>query len=597
MRHSLALFLFVFFLIPSILKAQDSLFVIQLGTFKSPKISDFEAAKKLGYVFAQPLSSDIYQLFLGGFERKKDAIITLERVSDSGYPDAFISYRNPNKGEQKWMVLLSTVQNSNKIDWTKYAHLGKPIFTNVIGEKVEILAGKFDNEKDASLFAAELKENKSFVWAKTVKQNEDLIDEVTQFEAGSDFNTALLKTNNNKPAQQDISSKEIIKKEEKVAITSATPKPTPAPPTSAKPKEQVNPKHDVLRAKGGNTLPNTTEKNKVEAKKQNTIKPPVVSNNSSSKVMSSKEILKSRLMSNSSKFDAAQIEKVYKTFKLNNKDVKKYTTLAKDINLDAPKTQPNTLDYAILTLNEKPQEALKLLEKSAQPIAKAYRGYWLFIRNGASTDVDDLMNQSIKEAFTTSKKTINNFDAKSSYTYKDLDQIIRHLRYIYMTTDDQVLVPSWLFEEHKTSAIKAFEPSNTISCTASSYKLLGNNAFSNVEDIKIIYALLSDLSTETTSHTQSTNDVSVRNRIFFANKPLDKSDEEVLQKWNQTVQSKMNNWKNGGVLQARYTASLEVLWAHTQVDLEMSFLAKKISPESSYYLSLAVMQTYFKTFF
>ena len=229
------------------------------------------------------------------------------------------------------------------------------------------------------------------------------------------------------------------------------------------------------------------------------------------------------------------------------------------------------------------------MENSKEPIAKAYRAYYLFENGGDQATIDALMNGAIKEAF--GKKKMENrppFDYQASYAYKDLDQLILHLSYIHNVTDDTA-IPAWLFQKHKKEAMKALEPGTHMSPDA--YDMQSMDEFLNWEELELLETIAEDLSPNEVSAKTLKESSSRRARLLMAPKALSTEDYTNIKGWNRSLWSGLDAWMGKDAVLKKWGIPLKAAYLQTQVRLEDYFMDKGFKSKEATGLALTTMQT------
>ena len=68
---------------------------IQLGAYRNPDLSQFSSVKQYGNIISEATSSGVKRILLGEYASPEQAVMTLNKIKTSGYPDAFVTiYKN-----------------------------------------------------------------------------------------------------------------------------------------------------------------------------------------------------------------------------------------------------------------------------------------------------------------------------------------------------------------------------------------------------------------------------------------------------------------------------------------------------------------------
>ncbi|MBP7273797.1 MAG: SPOR domain-containing protein [Saprospiraceae bacterium] len=386
-------------------------YIIQLGNFESPERSDFATLTSIGYVYAQALQGELYQVYLGGYNDEKAAKETLKKVK-SYYPDAFLSTRKLSKGKKVYTVQIAISDALSNIDWTTFAKLPN---LNIIVEdrNVFITSGVYATLNSAREHQINLKEL-GYEDAFVKNTNSLLLHPIGQFESGE-------------MALQAVAAPE---KKEAKSVTTNSP--------SGEMKDLVI-ENESATSRG---IDDAVKSTKTAWK---------------SPVAGLQQLLKAEKLYTGvvDGIYGKSTEKAMNDYAQQNDVLKKYSLQTNKVKTPEKKTN-DKLEIAIAKLNSQPDEGLRLLAVQNTPLAMAYRAYGLYIKSGVKKQVNDLMNQAIQKIFPNGS-TIIGFDAKGTYSYTDIGQILQHLSYIHQYTKDAPNIPCWMFKKHTKEASMVFE--------------------------------------------------------------------------------------------------------------------------------------------
>lgn len=273
------------------------------------------------------------------------------------------------------------------------------------------------------------------------------------------------------------------------------------------------------------------------------------------------------------------LQKAFELAKTQDKTLSKYTILAKSYQSDNQKV--SELQQAINAIPKDAAAATKVLEKSPQAIAKAYRAYLLFTQNGDAKNINTLMNEAIQTAFKGIKENKFGFDASAVYDYKTLGQLIKHLRFIQGVSKDETAVPAWLFSEHPTDAKAAF---------SGEYKIETSDPAMDIEAVRITKLMADDLVANTKKEAAQDQ----KNAEYRTQQMLNPQATKENQKdWNKTFWEGLERWAAKDALnQQTYNAFKASYYQATlQLQKHLSTQLKTADENTLRNSALAMMKT------
>ncbi len=541
--------------------SQAAYYTVRVGTFVNPKLEDFENIQSLGFVYALQSDENLSHVYLGDFEDGSEAEIIAEQLKRRGYLDTFVEEQPLDEGETVTVIQLALKNVNEEINWSKLLEAG-PLYTILGGGKVKVATGVFESIDEARANLAAIKRI-GFEDAFIKRMNSAFLHEVTPFETkGLKRPLIPLNLSEDTPSMdQPVTTKGV---EEAIpetydVITRSVPTAPPPPATVARPE---------IRSKVKRT--SSYELQKV-LKKEGTYKGSLDG------------------------YYGKGTESAYNAAIKQNRQWQKYALLSsfsgtKEASASSP------LQQAINTLPENVPVAMPVLESSAEPVAKAYRAYALFMQGADPNVINDLMNAAIKEAFSGDKvKNQSPFNYKATYAYNnDLDQLILHLRYIQEASGNKYAVPCWLFHRHPEETKKAFEAYGNLSDDSYRIQESGSNCIGwDWEELNVLETIASDLNSDSKfDEKRLIKDINQRTRLFVAPAALTKEEQTTLQNWNTKLWSNLNSWAQRDPLHEHLTDAFKIAFFQSQVMLEDYFMNENFNPEEAKGLSLAVLRTY-----
>ncbi len=607
----LPLFLLVVFLTSSHAETtpdEEYTFTLHIGAFVKAKLADFRAIHSFGYLYSQPAENNLTRIYMGDYESENLAYRTLKQVKGSGYPDAFVTRRRLATGTNTDVIHLGTETVGADIDWAYYNQAGN-LFTTLNGNQVQILTGPFTTLTEANNMLVAIKQA-GFQNASIQTINSVLLHKVTSFEADMEMKDITL----------IVMEEQIPEEYDQVVLTEKTVR-TGGPDLMVKPKIKEEPAPEpipetydevVLTEKTPTKVATPKVEKKAAPKKEKAA--PV---KKEAPKVKKKKVVKPfvfnvpRIRPNVKRTSALELQRVlkpekaytgsldglygkgtakgWKTFLATNKAVRKYQAMTTCQEKFTDKGTDNILQHYINTLLTDSDTALKGLENSKEPIAKAYRAYYLFENGGDKEKVNVLMNTAIKETFV--KKKIENrppFNYKAMYAYKDLDQLILHLSYIHNATRNTA-IPAWIFQQHKREAMKALEPGTHMSPDA--YDVQSMDEFLNWDELTLLETIAEDLSPSEVSAKVLKESSSRRARLLMVPKALSTEEYINIKGWNRSLWSGLDAWMGKDAVLKKWGVPLKAAYFQTQVRLEDYYMDKGFKPKEATGLALTTLQT------
>lgn len=419
---------------------------------------------------------------------------TLIEVKRKGYVNASVIERFPSKRVTGTRVIQLGVSNAGKaVDWQKFAKAGD-LYVIAGSENLKIVAGTFPDMEVARQRLAALKKA-GFPDAFIRSVNSIFLHKAGDFEFRGSKNHSFPLCLKKHPKRQERGQQALLSKKQ-----------IPGQPISSLPGK-------ILMAK---TLPRSYEDTGWM------VKSPQVQQGMTSKgvVEEQKPVNKivamPKIRPNVKRRSALELQKVLKeagayksdldgyygggtasafqTVYDNNRVIQKYRLLAEH----SGTTSGNRLQQ---TINNIPGDGLasKTLESFNEPAALAYRAYLLFRSFGPDKQVNYLMNNALRGAYSGKKmKGRLPFDYNATYAYEDFNQLILHLYYIHSAPGNAYTAPCWLNERHPSESATAQAIIADYSDVG--FALQACNQLINWETIEVLQAIASDLNAGETPH-------------------------------------------------------------------------------------------------
>ena len=540
---------------------QDFVYNIHIGAFVKANISDFDDIRPYGFIYAEEFDKSLLRIYMGDYDSEQEAKAVIAKVKAKGYTEAYISGRAVAKGKEAVVIQLASKAVDEKINWSRYAAAGilQVLLNN--GD-IKIVTGTFANVEQARQRLGTMKKlgfNDAFV--KTV--NDIYLHPITKFESGGSYRpSAALTVDMDAPS----SNPQPLDK-----------KPTTAPAKSNVP-EDVPQSYDILVEKSPSStfaLPDI----RVNVKRNSVFE--------LQKDLKALKAYTGSLDGLYGKGSAAGYAAVLEQLP----QMRKYQVLAKHWEPTAANTSENILQHYVNTLLDNTPAAMKGLETSKAPIAKAYRAYVLLRTNGDQKEINNLMNSAIKEAFANASSTSNvGFNYKAAYTYPSLDQLLQHLRHIQATSASDLAVPCWLFEQHPQAAAKAFGKAASMGDQA--FKLAGCDRFLEWEELKLLETIATDLNPKNGTHpTRAAVNNSRRALLALSPSALNDKDAKAVEAWHNSMMKGLEKWATKDPLHQKLITPLRIAYFQSFVRLEDFYMDKGFKAKEARSLALSVLKT------
>lgn len=542
----------------------DLIYTIHVGAFVNIQPTDFIRIRPLGFMYIENYDERLKRVYIGDFATEAEANKMLTKVKTNGYPDAFVTSRELLSENQVAMIQIVSETWGNKLEWGKYSKAGA-LVAESIGKSIKIGVGTYPTAEMARKRMGSIRKagfNDAFVRM----VNKASVHRITDFEsAGRAKLSAGLtrkKTQSVTKGTNNSSSDEI---------------PVQLHKSKKKKKEQpkdVPKEYDDLRPKGvqnkGVSLPTIRED---------------VKRNS---VFELQKALKAEAAYSGSLdgLYGSGTAKGYKQALATNKSLQKYKLLQKHEVQFTEKGTSNIMQHYINTLLEDTPKAVKGLETTASPIAKAYRAYILFQTDGDQGKLDYLMNLAIKETFVDKpQKNKPPFDYKSKYTYQDVDQLILHLRYIQSAADSEMAFPCWLFQAHPEEASAAFQG-------GSEFRVENCNDLMQWEELSLLNTIAADLNPAASANAKLAGKYADEQaKLFLFPSAIEEKEGKLIEAWYQSLWKGLNAWEKSDPLHKKLIAPFRVSFFQSMIRMEDYFMDQRFNAKEARLLSINVLKT------
>lgn len=553
-------------------------YTVQIGNFVNPRPADFDGLRPTGFVYAVKRPTNHTDVFIGGYSSDEKAQRVAAQLKENGYGNAFVSKLNTEGGESVTVIQLATRKVGEKIEWDRYLEAGQ-LYVLLNGSQIKIMVGGFADVAAAKTNLPAIRKL-GFDDAFVKKVNNALLHEIGEFETGGIAKKPLIPL--------DFTEKEAVAEAEAEEAMDARPTSyddTPIVIGGGEKKPEMTAKGGTVKPAAPKAAPNQ------EAFSFKAKVPEIRANVKRTSAIELQKVLKAEGTYRGSLdgYYGKGTRSAYEQTIRSNRQLQKYSILSKHMAGPESTAPQGSLQSYIDNLWNDPQTSLDGLEKSPAAIAKAYRAYHLFVTDGPSRDVNSLMNASISEAYSTwVVAEAPHIDPSATYAYEDLDQLLKHLRYIHMVSNENVAVPCWMFRRHPGPALKAFGEAGGINARLNMQTCGG---FWEWEEVRLLNAIAADLCTEGhTSEGKITSSHSELARLYLTPKSMEWKERKALMDWNENIWKGIDAWSTRDPMLAEISTALKVSYFQTQVLLEDFFMDEGFDEKDAKGLALASLK-------
>lgn len=584
------LFILFSFLCAAALAPAQNYYAVRVGSFVDVRPQDFDAIRPFGFVYAIQADANLYDIHIGAFEDRITAEKTLIEVKRKGYANASVIERFPSEGVTISVIQLGVSAPGKAVDWQKFTKAGE-LYVIAGSENLKIATGTFPDMETARQRLATLKKT-GFPDAFIRSVNSIFLHKAGDFETG-------------------------IKKPLIPLVFEEAPK-TSRPRTTAPSVQRTNTRpttqQPITQDPYGKEPPRSYEENSGWTVKSPQVQQPQQQQGMTAKGVVeapppvSKAVAMPKIRANVKRRSALELQKTLKeagTYKSdldgyygggtasafqsvydNNRVIQKYRLLAEH----AGTKSGNRLQQ---TINNIPTDGLasRALETFNEPASLAYRAYLLFRSFGPDKQVNALMNNALRGAY--SGKTMKGrlpFDYNATYAYEDLNQLVLHLYYIHSAPGNVYTAPCWLNERHPSESATA--QSIIADYSDVGFALKACDQLSNWETIAVLEAIAADLNAgEMPSAAVMGAATSRRTQLSLSSKALTDKELKETENWNARTWVGLNGWATRDPLNEQMVAAFKVVFFQSQVLLEDYYMDRGIKAEDAKGLALATLKT------
>ncbi len=568
---------------PTIEKTESTIYTVQVGTFKHPKLADFRAIRELGQLYSEESGDQFYEVFLGSFSTVTEAQSVLQKVQASGF-SGFVAERPRNLGKDIVVIQLLSTRTAEALQWESIEQVGKLYGLLEDATTLKVVTGPFITRTAAANRIAHFR-SKGFKDAFVKTVHSQLLTPINYFEKGI---TPTVQTDILADAIDRIASNTTPVEETK----SGTVEYSAEVPTDNKPTvEETTPAPAAREAEVIHS------KNIPQPAKTASIPVPAIN----AKVKRTSALDLQKVLKREQYYQGSLDGYYgpgtgvgYANFIQKDYQYNKYLLVAPHLSNES-KEEVVGLQYLINSLTHNDASLIAALDRSSHPIAKAYLGYWKFTNQGPSPEVNQLVNGAIQESFAQAQlKNAPPFDYTATYDYTNLKQLLLHLRYLHAAPSNaQYAIPCWVFEKHRKEANEVYKKAKLT--TLGELNISGCPAFDDWESINSLQYFLSELQPQQLSPTdQTTQDKLTTGRTFLYlfPKTLNPNQKKEIDQWKIDFWKKSLAATNDHPLLEKYYGTLEILFFQSQVVLEDYYMQLGFTADQAEGLALTVLKTY-----
>lgn len=554
-------------------KSGTALYTIQLGTFYEPTLADFKAIEDLGPLYCVKGKNNIYQVFMGTYASGSQLENTLQQVKAKGYT-AYSQSLSGVENKKVAVIQLVSTQNGKSLSWEHLEQVGKLYGLLEQAQVFKVVTGPYASKEIAAAQLPTLRAN-GFKDAFVKMVDAQLLSPISYFEKG---------------LSPIAFTKDLADEIDRIA--------------QARTPENYTPQQDIpVSTVPPASIPNTNipasppiEKNYLPVPKTALPVPSINAKVKRTSALDLQKILKSE------KHYAGSLDGyygkgtglAYQKFKQQDYRYKKQQLIA--THLSTSEEAPTSgLQYLINSLTNNDASLIAALQRSSHPIAKAYLGYWKFVNQGPSAEVNHLLNTAIKESFQGQQvSTAPPFDVTATYDYTSLKQVLLHLRYLHAApSNGNYAVPCWVFERHPQAANEVYT-SNKLA-TLATLKVSGCLRFDDWESIKALQYFIAELQPKQLSPEQQAEwDTHTTGRAFLYLFPtaLTKAQKKEVDQWKIQFWKALAMANNQYPLLEKYYPTLKTVFFQSQVLMEDYYMQQGFTADEAEGLALSVLRTY-----
>lgn len=547
-------------------------YTVVVGTFLNAQLSDFEAIQPHGFVYAREMGGGLYQVMIGGFEEQADVEQVRQQVAAKGYSSAFVQQKFASEGRLVPVIQIATRPVNQDYQWSQLLQAGD-LYALPGKDAVKFVTGIYSSMDEAKLALPAIR-NLGFSDAFVKQVNTVILHQVGDFETGG------------------------IRAPQPASTQTAAPQ--PSTPAGQPANANVPSAYDAVPTPYGNdrVLPrqpdptSTASAFNLPAPAPAAAAPKLHPGVKRTSALELQKALKNKGFYGGSLdgYYGQGTAGAFEQFKLNDREFQKYLILAEHMDAPDQSAEEADLQEAIDNLLSDP-EARALVERSNQPIGKAYYAYMLFQTIGPGPEVNSLMNAAIQRAYgSRSFSEPPPFDITATYAYSNLTQIILHMHYIHSAPGMNFNIPCWIFQQHPTETTQAYATYAAFS--SGDFQLKFCDQFLNWESVQALHAMAVDMNAGGEVDNQNiAAATSRRAELYLAPQPVTDNEKLILEQWNTNLWMSLDNWGAREPMNNRLASSFKTLYYQSYSRFEDYFLDKGFSADQARGMALMTLFT------
>ena len=567
----IAFIAWAFLWMPFFSSAQATLYyTINLGVFAEPKRDDFQALHAIGFLYATHMENSHAQIYLGGYESKSMAQNALARVQAAGYTAAALQEVYLQTGETVSIVQLASTDFRKPINWPGFENVPE-LWGILSGDNLRLAAGPYRSPEEARRALPTFQKG-GFKDAFVRTINSMYLIKIGTFESGGALKQPLIAFKWSENTPPAISAKPTQPQRETPPAYDYPTRPgevvlpPSTPPTAT--RETPPAEYDGMVSKGVNSPLRGNVKRSAAAELQKALQ------------------MVNQYAGSLDGYYGPATAQGYSNALASNSELIRYRLFVANAGKSGT---GDALQQAIDHLAEDTR-LIQTLENYDHPIAKAYLAYQIFVSTGPGYDVNQLMNNAIRQAYTSRPTRLTApFDYQATYAYNDLNQLILHLYYIHAAPNSTYTVPCWLSQQHPQESARA---QAALSSMNTPLQVLPScSPFSAWEDMQMLEAMASDMGGEEVPAVQQAQASAAKAALYVASRPLGTATQRELDLWHQSLMNNLGHWAQRDPLHQRFLPPFKILFYQTAVRLEDFFMDKGFGSEEARVLALATLRS------
>ncbi len=576
--------------IQAFLPAQQS-YTVHVGTFLDVRPQDFDPIRPLGFVYVNAIDGNLHQVYIGGYTTQAAAQSTADALRQRGFDSAQIQARDLRAGQQVTVIQMATRYLNKPIDWEHLQQAGQ-LYVILEDERIKVVAGVYEGIPAANQTLPAIKQlgyDDAFV--KSVNSAE--LIKVTGFSTG--LKEPLIPLNftetpppspttspspepetrvNSQPVSMNTTQDRIVT----TPRTPTVPRPDNASPASP-PRIDREP------------VPATSTPAAVPAMANVGSLPEINGRVKRNSAMELQRVLQSSgyYSSTLDGYYGPGTTGAYQAMMAQDPSIRKYQILAANFPNPSAGVAGNRMQQAIDRLPTDPNASL-IVEGSAEPMARAYQAYQLFLTTGPTLQVNNRMNEAIRSAYEGKTLTqVPPFDYRATYAYQDLNQLVKHLFFVHAAPGTDYAVPCWIYSRHPAEAAQA---QDAISNFTNHFQVQACDGFQSWPEIQLLQAVAFDITPNARGERELLASATAhRSALYLSSSPLNTNERAAVDRWHERLWASLSTWAATDPMHADAAKALRVTYFQSLVRLEDYYMDRGFSSSEATGLALASIQS------